>query len=54
MKHEPVLFTEIIEFLRPNREDGVVVDATVGIGGHAEGLIETHRRIRLLAIDRDQ
>jgi 16S rRNA (cytosine1402-N4)-methyltransferase len=53
MKHEPVLFQEILEFLRPNREDGTLVDATVGLGGHAEGLLERHPRIRLLAIDRD-
>ncbi|HEX2059175.1 MAG TPA: 16S rRNA (cytosine(1402)-N(4))-methyltransferase, partial [Thermoanaerobaculia bacterium] len=53
MKHEPVLFNEILEYLEPNRDDGIVVDATVGLGGHAEGLLERHPRIRLLAIDRD-
>jgi len=53
MKHEPVLFQEILDFLRPNREDGTLVDATVGLGGHAEGLLERHPRIRLLAVDRD-
>ena len=53
MKHEPVLLQEIIEALRPPREDAVFVDATVGLGGHAEGLLRVHRRLRLLAIDRD-
>ena len=53
MKHDPVLFNEILELLRPAREDGTFVDATVGLGGHAEGLLEASPRLRLLAIDRD-
>lgn len=53
MRHEPVLFEEVLGFLRPSREDGVMVDATVGLGGHAEGLLDRHPRVRLVAIDRD-
>lgn len=53
MKHDPVLYQEILELLEPNRPDGVLVDATVGLGGHAEGLLEQHPGVRLLAIDRD-
>ena len=53
MKHEPVLFTEVLEYLTPSREDGIVVDATVGLGGHAEGLLESHPDVRLIGIDRD-
>jgi 16S rRNA (cytosine1402-N4)-methyltransferase len=53
VKHEPVLFNEIIEYLRPAVDDGVLVDATVGLGGHAEGLLERYPRSRLIAIDRD-
>ena len=53
MKHEPVLLQEILEHLRPSREDGVLVDATVGLGGHSEALLREHPRLRLLAIDRD-
>jgi 16S rRNA (cytosine1402-N4)-methyltransferase len=53
MKHEPVLFNEVLEFLEPNRGDGVLVDATVGLGGHAEALLERHPDVRLVAIDRD-
>jgi 16S rRNA (cytosine1402-N4)-methyltransferase len=51
--HEPVLLKEIVEFLRPNRPDGTFVDATVGLGGHAEALLERNPATRLLAIDRD-
>lgn len=53
MKHEPVLLEPILESLEPNRPDGVLVDATVGLGGHAEALLERHPAVRLIAIDRD-
>jgi 16S rRNA (cytosine1402-N4)-methyltransferase len=51
--HEPVLLQEIVEFLRPDGEDGTLVDATVGLGGHAEALLERYPATRLVAIDRD-
>jgi 16S rRNA (cytosine1402-N4)-methyltransferase len=53
VRHEPVLLTQVIEHLRPPREDAIVVDATVGLGGHAEALLRVHPRLRLVAIDRD-
>lgn len=53
MKHEPVLFNEVMEWLQPVTPDGILVDATVGLGGHSEGLLERHPGCRLLAIDRD-
>jgi 16S rRNA (cytosine1402-N4)-methyltransferase len=53
MKHEPVLLEPILESLEPNRPDGVLVDATVGLGGHSEALLERHPDARLIAIDRD-
>jgi 16S rRNA (cytosine1402-N4)-methyltransferase len=51
--HQSVLLKEILEFLEPNREDGTLVDATIGLGGHAEALLARHPRIRLIGIDRD-
>jgi 16S rRNA (cytosine1402-N4)-methyltransferase len=53
MNHDPVLLQPILELLRPAREDAVLVDATVGLGGHAAGLLERYPRVRLMAIDRD-
>ena len=53
MKHEPVLFSEVLGFLEPNRGDGVLVDATVGLGGHADAPLDRHADARLVAIDRD-
>jgi 16S rRNA (cytosine1402-N4)-methyltransferase len=53
MVHEPVLLQEILEVLRDTRDDGILVDATLGLGGHSEALLREHPRLRLLAIDRD-
>jgi 16S rRNA (cytosine1402-N4)-methyltransferase len=53
VRHAPVLLQETLEFLEPNRPDGVIVDATVGLGGHSEALLERHPDVRLVAIDRD-
>jgi 16S rRNA (cytosine1402-N4)-methyltransferase len=52
-KHRPVLYHEIIHFLRPI-SPGRYVDATVGAGGHAYGILERSSPAgRLLAFDRD-
>jgi 16S rRNA (cytosine1402-N4)-methyltransferase len=51
--HEPVLLQEIVDSLRPSHEDGTLVDATVGLAGHAEALLERYPATRLVAIDRD-
>ena len=52
MHHVPVLVDEVVELLALER-GGLVVDCTVGLGGHAEALLEAGRGIRLLGIDRD-
>jgi 16S rRNA (cytosine1402-N4)-methyltransferase len=51
--HQSVLLSEIVEFLRPSRDDGTLVDATIGLGGHAEALLSRYPSIRILGIDRD-
>ena len=51
--HDPVLLKEVVEYLRPVDEDGILVDATLGLGGHAEGLLKQFPRVAVLGIDRD-
>ena len=51
--HLPVLVDEVTFLLRPRR-GGWVVDGTVGMGGHAERMLESARpTARLLGLDRD-
>jgi 16S rRNA (cytosine1402-N4)-methyltransferase len=49
--HEPVLVAEVLEHLAPER-GGVFVDCTVGLGGHAQALIEAGAS-RVIGLDRD-
>ncbi len=53
MQHRPVLPDAVLRRLAP-RPDAVVVDATLGAGGHAEAVLDRLGRDgRLLGIDRD-
>jgi len=50
--HVPVMREEVIEALKIENS-GVYVDATVGLGGHAEGIMERAGGCTLIGIDRD-
>lgn len=51
--HRPVLYEAVLEGLAP-RPNGCYIDATVGAGGHAEGILNASTpRGRLLGIDAD-
>lgn len=52
-RHDPVLLKEVVELAVPGREDGLIVDATLGLGGHSGALLERWPRARLIGIDRD-
>ena len=51
-EHTPVLRDEVVS-LFASAPDGVLVDATVGGGGHAASLLEAHPGLRLVGLDRD-
>ncbi|MCZ4066858.1 16S rRNA (cytosine(1402)-N(4))-methyltransferase RsmH [Microbacterium sp. H37-C3] len=53
--HTPVLLDRCVELLSPalDREGAVVVDATEGMGGHSEALLERFPGVRLVGLDRD-
>lgn len=50
--HEPVMVGEVVDLLRPV-PPGLVVDATVGLGGHARALLSARPDLRLLGLDQD-
>ncbi len=53
--HTPVLLDRCIELMAPalDHDGAVVVDATLGMGGHSEALLERFDNIRLIGLDRD-
>jgi 16S rRNA (cytosine1402-N4)-methyltransferase len=53
--HVPVLLDRVRELLAPalGGPAAVLVDATLGLGGHAAALLEAHPLLRLVGIDRD-
>ncbi|WP_376716619.1 16S rRNA (cytosine(1402)-N(4))-methyltransferase RsmH [Microbacterium aquilitoris] len=53
--HTPVLLDRCVELLAPalQRDGAVVVDATLGMGGHSEALLERFPAVHLIGLDRD-
>jgi 16S rRNA (cytosine1402-N4)-methyltransferase len=51
--HVSVLLNEVVEAVRPVGPGGVLVDATLGLGGHAEALLARYPEARVVGIDRD-
>ena len=52
-EHRPVMVDEIVELFRPV-PPGLIVDATVGGGGHARALLDALPQHRLLGLDQDE
>ena len=55
-EHAPVLSERVVALVAPalDRPGAVLVDATVGLGGHAEAILTQSPRARLVGIDRDR
>jgi 16S rRNA (cytosine1402-N4)-methyltransferase len=53
--HVPVLLERCLELLAPalERPGAVVVDATLGMGGHTEAMLEAHPALTVIGLDRD-
>ena len=53
--HIPVLLDEVVSLFEPAlaKTDSVLVDATLGLGGHAEALLTAHPTLKLIGIDQD-
>lgn len=53
--HTPVMLARCLELLAPaaSRPGAVVVDATLGMGGHTAALLEAHPELTVIGLDRD-
>lgn len=51
--HVPVLLEETVRLLEPEKAN-VIVDATLGLGGHSEALLERDSNFSLIGIDQDE
>lgn len=54
-RHMPVMVERCLELLAPafDRENPVVIDATLGMGGHSEAMLERFPHLTVIGIDRD-
>ncbi|MEH0110145.1 16S rRNA (cytosine(1402)-N(4))-methyltransferase RsmH [Tersicoccus sp. MR15.9] len=55
MRHTPVLLNRTLDLLAPalDRPGAVVLDATLGMGGHSEAMLTRFPDLRLIGVDRD-
>lgn len=51
--HIPVLYREVLEVFEDISE-GIIIDCTMGYGGHSSMILEANPNIKLIAIDQDQ
>ncbi|ABB44076.1 methyltransferase [Sulfurimonas denitrificans DSM 1251] len=51
--HVPVLYREVLEQFK-NIKNGIVIDCTMGYGGHTSLILDANPNIKLIAIDQDQ
>ena len=50
--HRPVMVDQVLEVLR-NAPSGIILDATLGGGGHTEAILKARDDVRVIGIDRD-
>lgn len=53
--HNPVMLERTLELLRPalTTPAPLIIDATLGLGGHSEAMLKTFENVTVLGIDRD-
>jgi 16S rRNA (cytosine1402-N4)-methyltransferase len=52
--HIPVLLNEILSLLKPEVPGSVLIDGTLGEGGHAEAFLKSFPSVNVIGIDRDE
>jgi len=52
--HPPAMVNEVLDFLRVRElKRGVIVDMTIGTGGHALAILQANPKVEVIGIDRD-
>jgi len=51
--HRSVLMAEVLTFLEPARAGSVLVDATLGEGGHSASFLQRYSSLRVIGVDAD-
>ena len=51
--HQPVLTQSVLAHLVPPSDDGLIIDATLGEGGHAEAFLAKYPALLLIGVDAD-
>ena len=52
--HTSVLAKETLEYLKPTLANPLMIDCTLGAGGHSEAFLTTYPDVRIIGIDRDK
>ncbi len=52
--HTSVMVGEVLQLLAPNSGDSLLVDCTVGEGGHAEAFLKQFPHLRIIGLDADK
>lgn len=51
--HQPVLLKEVLDLLQPEKKNSLLIDATMGEGGHSLAFLEKYPDLRICGVDRD-
>lgn len=52
MIHTPVLLNEVLYAFK-DIDDGIIIDCTLGYGGHSEAILKQNKNVKIIACDRD-
>ena len=52
--HTPVLLEETVKYLAPRKTGELMIDATVGEGGHSNAFLSQFPELRIIGIDADK
>lgn len=54
--HIPVLLKQVLGSFNTSRvlQDGILIDCTLGFGGHTEALLKTYSNLKIIGIDQDE